>query len=245
MFCYMVLAQRLGSEQPFFGLQSVGLSGEDPQRSIDEMAARYVHDLREKHPDGPYSLGGWSMGGLLALEMAHKLADQGAVVADLVLIDTAPRLDNVIMENVEGATNTELLRIFTRDFLRLGSSSLEIPFEQMPLEAPLSGQMDWLVEVAGEAMGGIDSNTLADFFQVFAANLRAEVDYVPKSYEETIHLFTAETRLSEFPDELDYGWSQFCRDVRTESVGGDHYTLLRPPHVSALAEALRAALSTR
>ena len=58
------------------------------------MATRYVEALREVQPEGPYHLGGWSMGGIVAFEMALQLKAQGHQIATLAIIDAhapAPR----------------------------------------------------------------------------------------------------------------------------------------------------------
>ena len=67
---YAELARRLGTDQPFYGLQSQGIDGRlPPLESLPEMAALYVQAVRTVQPHGPYRLGGWSMGGVIAYEM--------------------------------------------------------------------------------------------------------------------------------------------------------------------------------
>ncbi|RKH40016.1 amino acid adenylation domain-containing protein [Corallococcus sicarius] len=90
---YAELARALGPEQPFYALQARGLDGaEPPCESIPEMAALYVKAVRAVQPRGPYLLGGWSMGGSIAWEMAHQLRREGETVALLALLDTSARL---------------------------------------------------------------------------------------------------------------------------------------------------------
>jgi thioesterase domain-containing protein len=70
-------------------LQARGLSGEvEPHTRLDQAAADYIAELRQVQPHGPYLLGGFSGGGLTALEMAHQLRAEGEEVALLVLLDT-------------------------------------------------------------------------------------------------------------------------------------------------------------
>src|SRR2546425_6293135 len=88
---YHELARMLGPDQPFYGLQAKGLSGEEqPHTSITEMAAHYLREMREVQPEGPYLLGGRSSGGTIAFEMACQLAAEGQKVAMLALLDTYP-----------------------------------------------------------------------------------------------------------------------------------------------------------
>jgi amino acid adenylation domain-containing protein len=89
VFCYAALAHQLGTEQSFYGLQSFGLAaGHSPLTDIPEMASRYLEEVRRVQPEGPYLLGGWSIGGNIAFEMAQQLQRAGQEVALLVLIDT-------------------------------------------------------------------------------------------------------------------------------------------------------------
>ena len=86
---YRLLARHLGPDQPFYGLQARGLSGvEAPYESVEEMAAGYLHEVRQEQPHGPYLLGGASSGGAVAYEMAWQLRRAGEEVRSLVMMDT-------------------------------------------------------------------------------------------------------------------------------------------------------------
>src|SRR5262249_37663095 len=94
VFSYVGLARRLGLDQPFYALQARGLMGtQEPHTRIEEMAADYLHAIRAVQESGPYSLGGWSMGGLIAFEMARQLEQQGEQVAAVALFDTLSPYD--------------------------------------------------------------------------------------------------------------------------------------------------------
>jgi len=88
------LARALGADQPVYGFQAVGLEGDDaPQTTVEAMAAVYVAAIRSVQPTGPYYLGGHSLGGWVAFEMAQQLQRQGEQVALVAIIDTpAPAL---------------------------------------------------------------------------------------------------------------------------------------------------------
>jgi thioesterase domain-containing protein/acyl carrier protein len=86
---YRKLAQYLGADQPFYGLQSQGLDGNSPLlKTIDEMAALYVKEIRGVQPHGPYFLGGYCLGGTIAYEAAQQLHAADEEVALLALFDT-------------------------------------------------------------------------------------------------------------------------------------------------------------
>jgi thioesterase domain-containing protein len=86
---YKKLSQHLGPDQPVYGLQAQGLDGTSPiLRTIEEMAALYLKDVRRIQPHGPYLLGGYCMGGTLAYEVAQQIHAAGERVALLALFDT-------------------------------------------------------------------------------------------------------------------------------------------------------------
>jgi thioesterase domain-containing protein len=82
------LAQDLAPEQPLFGFAAPGLNSEAPFfPNLEEMAAAYLRDIRRQQPHGPYRIGGYSMGGVVAYEMARQLEAAGQETGLLVLID--------------------------------------------------------------------------------------------------------------------------------------------------------------
>ncbi|TXH93885.1 MAG: SDR family NAD(P)-dependent oxidoreductase [Pseudorhodobacter sp.] len=83
------LAQLIGGDRPFYGLQARGLLGDQaPHLTLPEAAADYIAEMRQVQPHGPYLLGGFSGGGLTAWEMARQLQEAGEEVSVLVLLDT-------------------------------------------------------------------------------------------------------------------------------------------------------------
>lgn len=97
VFPYYELAHHLGTNQPFYGLQPIGLDGKSsPLTRIEDMAAHYIEALRRVQPKSPYFLGGWSFGGWVAFEMAQQLQKSGEEVALLAVLDTlAPIPGNI------------------------------------------------------------------------------------------------------------------------------------------------------
>lgn len=88
-FSFEPLARAMGDERPFYTFHPLGaLPGEEPHRTIAEMAAAYVVEMREVQPAGPYYLGGRCTGGLVAFEMARQLERAGERAAFVVLLDT-------------------------------------------------------------------------------------------------------------------------------------------------------------
>jgi acetoacetyl-CoA synthetase len=85
----LTLAGMLQNERPVYGLQALGLDGDEaPQHSVEEMARGYVRRMREVQPSGPYALVGYSFGGLIAFEIAQQLVAAGEKIEMLCLLDT-------------------------------------------------------------------------------------------------------------------------------------------------------------
>jgi thioesterase domain-containing protein/acyl carrier protein len=86
---YARLARFMGTEYTIYGLRARGLDGVKlPHRSVKEMSADYVREIREFQPVGPYGLVGECVGGIVAFEMARQLVAQGQRVSPLILMDT-------------------------------------------------------------------------------------------------------------------------------------------------------------
>jgi thioesterase domain-containing protein len=86
VFCYRALAQQIGDDQPFFGLQPPGLDGhEEPLRSVEDLAACFSTQIRAFQPGGPYVIAGFCSGGAIAFEVARQLVQQGAAVPFVAL----------------------------------------------------------------------------------------------------------------------------------------------------------------
>ncbi len=88
-----LLARRLDRDRPLWAFQSRGVDGVSlPLRTVEEMAQAYLDELLRLRPAGPYLLGGYSMGGVVAYEMARRLAAAGQEIRCLVLIDSGAPL---------------------------------------------------------------------------------------------------------------------------------------------------------
>jgi thioesterase domain-containing protein/acyl carrier protein len=234
VFCYLDFSKTLGNDQPVYGLQAPGLYGErEPIGTIEDLASHYLKAVRQVQPHGPYHLGGWSMGGVVAFEMAQQLRKEGQDVALLAVIDSAfpkplERLDDPREEDAR------LLAGFLRDMgAQAGKSLPDISERLRRMDAP--EQIVCLLEEAvaqGILPPDTDAAQFQSLFQVFKANLQALSSYVPQKYEGRMVLFraTENSRQDGFA-----GWSSLAESVETYPMPGNHYTLLRPPHVQALA----------
>jgi thioesterase domain-containing protein len=90
VFCYRLLAQQLGDDQPFFGLQPPGADGQrEPLTCVEELAAYFAGQIRAFRPDSPYVIAGYCAGGTIAFELARQLLERGAGI-HFVAMFTSP-----------------------------------------------------------------------------------------------------------------------------------------------------------
>lgn len=242
VFCYVELARALGAARPFSAFEAVGLrAGEEPHRRVEDMAADYVAALREAQVTGPYLLGGWSMGGMIAFEMARQLEAAGERVAFLALLDTHPRPTAAGPEHPDQGA---LLRSFVRD-LGLSPDQLTVSagdFWQLDTDAQLTCVLEQ-ARATGLLPPGMDVPGLRRHLRVFTHNLQATPAYVPGPYEGRLTLLDARERNGGSTGDSGAAWEELAGGgVTRYVVAGDHYTMLRPPHVEALADRLGACL---
>jgi thioesterase domain-containing protein/aryl carrier-like protein len=90
-WCYMPLIRYVPDEYPLYGLQARGWDGtSELAGSVRDMAADYIEQIRSVQECGPYYLLGWSLGGIIAHEIAVQLQAAGEQVAALIIMDTYP-----------------------------------------------------------------------------------------------------------------------------------------------------------
>ncbi len=226
VFCYAHLARHLGPEQPVYGLQAQGLDGKQPPlESFEEMAARYVDEVRGVQPEGPYLLGGWSLGGLVALEMAQQLRASGQRVGLLALLDTHPPSANGEAEDESSGLVTLLgpeLTLSTEALRRLD------PEARLDCVVDAARQADLIPLDFGREEAG-------NLLRVYQGITGALARYVVRPYPGELCLLQSEEGT------LD-GWAEWPVEVKVSTVSGNHRSMLSPPHVVTLARALEGCL---
>lgn len=239
--CYEELAHWMKEDRPFLGIQAPPSEGLRGLRGLEELAAQHVSLLRDVQPDGPYLLGGWSMGGLLALEMAQQLRAAGQRVELLCLLDPTPPRRASAPPPREG----DLTVGFARDLaglygVRLPADALDLAGE--PPRDGLRRRMErW--RSAGLLPSGLTFDDLWERFEVYRWNAASVYGYTPRAYGGPIALFAAQRPGGKGAD-LPAAWRPLAAAaLEVHHVPGDHYTLLRDPCVKALAHSLRSRLN--
>jgi amino acid adenylation domain-containing protein len=244
VLCYQELSRHMGEQRPFYGLQATDIDSGAHTGSIEGLAALYVAAIRSIQAQGPYHLGGWSMGGVIAYEMAGQLQQAGEQVGTLVLMEsyTPEAVRTFEQEYLDkkrpsgGDGETLLLIAFARE---LGLEDAEMIMAGAAAATDLTLRLDELFEQAKQAgllPTDIDSTQLHRLFQVYEANVQAMNQYAPGQYQGNIKLFFAD-RADDGGAYANGGWTKLISgELSVATVPGDHYSILRQPNVQILAE---------
>jgi amino acid adenylation domain-containing protein len=238
---YAELSQELGQDQPFYGLQSPPPDFfPESSPSIEQMATLYNREIRSVEPDGPYLLGGWSMGGLVAWEMAQQLIKEGETIGLLALIDTKP--PSRYREADDRSDEMPVLARFALDMSRLVGRD---PRPLAELFSQSTEQDQWeMVQEALCTYGVLAPETahaeMTALLGVFTRNSLAMNNYVLSHTEQPIVFF----RSSETPERLSESWATWAGGgIQFQLVHGDHFTMLRRPNVRVIAEVLQRCIA--
>ncbi|HEV7590204.1 MAG TPA: amino acid adenylation domain-containing protein, partial [Longimicrobium sp.] len=184
--CYRKLAALLAPGIPVFGLQARGIDdGQAPMQTVRDIAGFFVDAMREAQPEGPYHLGGWSFGGMIAFEMARQLAADGAEVGLVAMLDTS------IPSARDPGETLDHARVMQRIVADLvgwaAASSLQVESLR-----PLPPREQALAAVRQVRLRSLPESRVAEILALTAvrqANLRALVTYAPKTYDGELTYF--------------------------------------------------------
>jgi amino acid adenylation domain-containing protein len=234
--CYFDLARAL-DDRDVYGLEGVGLTGDRaPLESVAEIAAHCLAQIQAIAPHGPYRLAGWSFGGNVAVEITRLLEGGAEDVAFLGVVDArvfgSDELDPGYLSRSELGRYALIAQAGDIDGLA--------EHDALTVLARHAVETDRVPELGSLA-------TVRAMVAVFTANGRAADTYRPTgSVRADIHLFKADRvhPVVPCPPVDPVGWARRTRgEMRLAMVPGDHHDLLRPPHVSGLADAMARALA--
>jgi amino acid adenylation domain-containing protein len=240
VLCYSDLARALGADQPFYGLQSP-LTDVDQLETIEQMASAYNLEIKKIQKRGPYLLGGWSVGGLVAFEMARQLYEEGEITRMLVLVDS-----HLFQTAAEGQSDRSLMiGRFAANMARtvgVNISQLETKFLKLQPEEQWAFLLKALIAENVLAIETAEAE-LTGMFRVFVRNLSAANRYQIQPTGQRIVLLAAEDGLDPRKNADEWA-SRTGSDVEFHLIPGNHYTMMRPPNVQALAACLQRCLDS-
>ena len=236
-YAYRGLAGLLHADQPVYGFEAPGFDNDRaPVAVLSRLADEYTSILRAFAPGHGYRLLGWSLGGLMAFEIAKRLCAAGEKVTMLILVDAPrPRVRPLPPER-------DILLRFVNDMM--GTSEQEAAprvrdlFESWP--DPVDPAAVFPLIAAAEILPGeMDAMLLADQYAVFRALLKGFHSIeVTGSYDgDALHI------LAELSPRDAMNWSRALPGVREITVPGTHYTIWSGKSLVAMSEIVQAALN--
>ncbi|MFM8320372.1 MAG: thioesterase domain-containing protein, partial [Chloroflexota bacterium] len=245
------LSQAIGADQPFYGLQARGLEGEcDPHTTIEEMAADYLAAVRQQQPHGPYYLGGFCFGGVVAYEMAMRLQALGEPVALLAAIDAyAPgwsRIDSPLSPAQAVAFFTNLPH-WLHNYRELAPWERRVVVRRRwkRVTAGLRRLLGKPAELTTLEIIGEHTHVLEapDYRRrLMELHLQALQAYHTPRYDGTVTVYRVRGMPLFTRHRFDLGWGRVARQVELKIVPGAHHNLLFQPYVDGLGAAIRQSI---
>ncbi|WP_340608835.1 non-ribosomal peptide synthetase/type I polyketide synthase [Xenorhabdus bharatensis] len=241
LFGYRHLADNFGDHR-LIGLAFPPDNLNTDKPTIAALAADYIKQISKLQPKGPYTLAGWSFGGLVAYEIAHQLRTAGKNVSHCILIDSfAPNIRPDLILN-----DAFCHRHFLLD---LQGQFPDLTLDNRTVEA----NTETFLQILHEALpqfAQIDSS-LTELYTIWRHNLRALLNYCPPMTSQPFSLIRATQALPDFMDYLDpttvtsidLGWRVFG-PVNVTQLDGNHYSLFQHKHVNSLVICLKKIMNS-
>jgi amino acid adenylation domain-containing protein len=243
---YKHLHAHLPPDQPIYAFQAVALKdGRMNSTTIEEVAASYVAELRLVQPHGPYYIGGFSSGGIVAYEMAQQLTRAGQRVATLLLfdsyVDASPMalLRTLRLRKAAARAWRSMawnLRFFRRTDTR---SFLARKIHNFFMNARIV-----LYQSLSSAAHACRIDGPGPFLTVEEAFLLALDQYVLEPYEGSAVLLRTEDSFYDNPENA-VAWGRLVKRLDVLNVPGDHDSMFQQPHVRVLADTIAGYLENR
>ena len=254
--CYQELAIKIGNNQAVYGLE---MGKDSTDQSIQELAEKYLEAVQQKQPYGPYFLGGWSFGGIVAFEMSRQLEAKGEKVALLTLIDSILPIypnERKILHRLS-TNNAALLNLIREHLNVISDKTIHISLTDI-LNQKADQREAWFTRQLiqqGIFSEPIVQNFVLPFINSFQACTKLLLDYQLGQCQTDILLLRARNTSTIFDSDpgpemplassLDAscGWSEVTEGkVSVQVVPGTHETMISDPHVDRVAEEIALAL---
>jgi amino acid adenylation domain-containing protein len=256
VLCFRELARYLGTDQPFYALQPQGLDGKQPFHTrIEDMATHYIREIQTVQPQGPYFLGGFSAGGIVAFEMAHQLHHQGQEVALLAMLDSS------VPGSQQRLPFVKRIGEHFHNLLQLGPAYL---WKRIPIWSNWAWENFQKGKYLLQKKYKVNNNTKPNYIfdvaqQLLETDLHIELmeTCLEAVYEYNFQAYPGEIVLLRTEDEArsvavgvqydpQFGWGEFVAGgVDIHYIPGSHISFLNEPYVQVVAEKLQYCLAKK
>ncbi|ASU97648.1 non-ribosomal peptide synthetase DhbF [Bacillus subtilis] len=232
-WCYAGLMTNIGTDYPIYGLQARGIGlREELPKTLDDMAADYIKQIRTVQPKGPYHLLGWSLGGNVVQAMATQLQNQGEEVSLLVMLDAYP---NHFLPIKEAPDDEEaliaLLALGGYDPDSLGDKPLDF-------EAAIE-----ILRSDGSALASLDETVILNLKNTYVNSVGILGSYKPKTFRGNV-LFFRSTIIPEWFDPIEPdSWKPYINgQIEQIDIDCRHKDLCQPEPLAQIGKVLAVKL---
>jgi acetoacetyl-CoA synthetase len=205
------LVAQLESGHAIFGMQPRGLDGlQEPFERVEDFAQFYIDAIRDLQPNGPYALMGYSFGGLIALEMAQRLSENGELVALLAMVDTYPYHPHLPLGQRAGVFMRRAIRFVPTILRRAG-------FNLQPSEGPETDRPATAKE--GEVFAPIQ-------LRACLKSIHALRRYNPRYYKGKINFIRAAKSAPHLASDPTAVWATLADELVVETAHGGHWGII-------------------
>lgn len=212
---FFQVVKHIQTPHAIHGMQAKGIDGvEEPLDRIEDMARHSLDAVRELQPHGPYLLIGFSLGGLVTLEIAQQLITAGEKIGLLAMLDSYPHVSHLSRGQRARLSTRQIWRWLARRLHWLGVS----PPYQTTVEVPPSPTLQHFRDSA----------------------YRALETYQPRFYRGKIDFVRAAIP-TDFPAQPAAVWSHLAQEFELQTVPGDHVGIMTT-HFEDLASVISGLL---
>jgi amino acid adenylation domain-containing protein len=249
---YYPLASHLGKDQPVYALQARGLDGNIVKnQSLEEIATAYLSEIRSLQPEGPYVLGGFCFGGLVALEAAQQLQAAGQKVDLVVMIQTTHPAASAFAPDSSSAhrwwhKTTKRIDLERENLSHRGPGYFA---DRIRRTWDIVHARTQIALDKKSSNGNEQKNRSSMAYNLEVLGMehdRAFDNYVPRPYHGNVLLFRASKQLPGMMADASLGWKPVIKgQLEICQLSGHQQNILVEPHVTRLAEELRARLEPK
>ncbi|MCO4849461.1 amino acid adenylation domain-containing protein [Bacillus vallismortis] len=232
-WCYAGLMTNVGTDYPIYGLQARGIGQrEELPKTLDDMAADYIEQIRTVQPKGPYHLLGWSLGGNVIQAMATQLQNQGEDISLLVMLDAYP---NHFLPIKEAPDDEEALIAL----LALGGYDPD-SLEDKPLDFETAIE---ILRRDGSALASLDESVILNLKNTYVNSVGILGSYKPKTFRGNV-LFFRSTIIPEWFDPIEPdSWKPYINgQIEQIDIDCRHKDLCQPEPLAQIGKVLAVKL---
>ncbi|MHB9999366.1 amino acid adenylation domain-containing protein [Bacillus spizizenii] len=232
-WCYVGLMTNIGTEYPIYGLQARGIGQrEELPKTLDDMAADYIEQIRTIQPKGPYHLLGWSLGGNVVQAMATQLQNQGEEVSLLVMLDAYP---NHFLPIKKAPDDEEALIAL----LALGGYDPD-SLGDKPLDFETAIE---ILRRDGSALASLDESVILNLKNTYVNSVGILGSYKPKTFRGNV-LFFRSTIIPEWFDPIEPdSWKPYINgQIEQIDIDCRHKDLCQPEPLAQIGKVLAVKL---